>query len=89
MAKINFKQFKLFTDISQERTNTVDVSRAFADSLYRNGNGIVVHDLAMRIFHSDGEITLPAEDVAIIQGHAKQCCTPLFIDSLAANLEED
>ena len=89
MPKINFKKFNLFTDISQEHTNTVDVSRAFADNLYKRGNGIVVHDLALRIYRSEGEMTLSAEDVAIILENAKSSCTPIFIDSLNANLRED
>lgn len=88
MPRINFKKFNLFTDISQEHTNTIDVSRAFADSLYKNGNGIVIHDLALRIYRFEGEMALTAEEAAIVKDHAKRCCTPLFMDSLDANLVE-
>ena len=89
MAKINFKQFKLFTDITQQHSDTVDVSRAFADTLYKNGSGIVMHDLALRIFRSEGEMELTHEDVVTIQRAAERLCTPVFIDSIKANLVED
>ncbi len=88
MPRINFKKFNLFTDISQERTDTIDVSRAFADILYKRGTGIAIHDLALRIYRSEGEMALSAEDAAIILENAKSACTPVFIDSLNANLRE-
>lgn len=89
MPKINFKQFKLFTDITQEHTDTVDVSRAFADTLYQQGSGIVTHDLALRIYRSKGEMELTAEEVSLIQRFAQRVCRPAFIDSIDANLVED
>lgn len=89
MAKINFKQFKLFTDITQERTRTVDVSRDFADILYQQGSGIVTHDLALRIYRSEGEMELTDEEVSLIQRFAQQVCRPAFIDSIDANLVKD
>lgn len=88
MSRINFKQFKLFTDITQKHTDTIDVSRLFADILYKKGSGIVMHDLALRIYRSEGEMQLSKEDVAIIKDMANSCCTPTFIDSLLANLVE-
>lgn len=89
MPKINFKQFKMFTDITQTHTNTLDVSRAFADTMYKNGSGIVMHDLALRIYRSEGEMQLSPEDVEVIKGTATNFCTPSFIDSVVANLVED
>ena len=89
MAKINFRQFKLFTDITQERTDTVDVSRAFADTLYKRGSGIVMHDLALRIYRSEGEMELTPEEANIIRRSGEQFCTPIFSDSIKANLVEE
>ena len=89
MAKVNFKQFKLFTSITRERSITCDVSREVADLLYRQGAGIAMHDLAFRIFRSENEMTLSDEDIRIIQVTAKQMCSPAFIDSFEANLIND
>ncbi len=75
----------MFTDISQEHTDIIDVSRVFADTLYKNGSGIVEHDLALRIYRSEGGMTLTAEEASIIRALTKRCCTPLFIDSIEAN----
>ena len=88
MSKINFKQFKIFNDISQTEYRTVDVSRVFADTLYKNGTGIFIHDLALRIFRSEGEMELSTEEEQVICKAASQFCTPLFIDSLGANFTE-
>lgn len=88
MSKINFKQFKIFTDIAQTESRTVDVSRVFADTLYKNGTGIFVHDLALRIFRSEGEMELSKEEEQVICKAAAQFCTPLFIDSLGANFTD-
>ena len=88
MAKINFKKFGMFTDISQTSKTEVDVSRVFSDTLYKNATGIVAHDLALRIYRSEGEIEVNAEELALIKSLAKNGCTPLFIDSLDSNIKE-
>lgn len=88
MSKINFKEFGVFTDISKAQKDIVDARLAVSDNLYKHANGIAAHDLAMRIYHSDGEIELNEQDAALLQQHAKVCFTPLFIDSLNANLHE-
>ena len=86
MARINFKQFKNYTDITQERTDTIDVSRVIADLLYTRGTGIVMHDLALRIYRSEGEIVLNKEEEAVLMNAVERLCTPIFIDSIIANL---
>ena len=88
MSKINFKEFKLFKDITQTEYRTVDVSRVFADTLYKNGTGIVIHDLALRIFRSEGGMELDGEEEQLICKMAMNFCTPVFIDSLSANITE-
>ena len=79
----------MFTDITQTQTQTIDVSRVFADLLYRNGNGIVVHDLALRIYRSEGDMELTREEESLLQTMSKQVCTPVFIDSFNENLIKD
>ncbi len=88
MAKINFRKFKLYRDIAHQVVDVIDVTRLFADILYQNGIGIVIHDLALRIFHSEGEMELKEEEVKIIEDVARHVCTPAFIDSLKSNISE-
>lgn len=88
MKKINFKEFKLFTDISQTNTVSSDVSRELADTIYKNANGIMAHDLAFRIYKSEGEIELSEEEVEFIKSFLSKG-TPLFQDSFSANLKEE
>lgn len=85
MKKINFKQFKMFTDISQEKTTTVDLSKQFADTIYKNGVGISAHDLAFRIYRAEGEIELSDDDISVLNNFLSQT-TPIFQDSFSANL---
>ena len=85
MKKINFKQFKTFTDITREKTSLVDVRKPLADALYKNANGIAAHDLALRIYRSDGEIELEESDAQLLRNFAKTL-TPIFMDSLEENL---
>ena len=81
MKKINFKQFKTFTDITREKTSLVDVRKPLADALYKTANGIAAHDLALRIYRSDGEVELEDSDVQLLLDFAKTL-TPMFMDSL-------
>lgn len=85
MKKINFKQFKTFTDITCEKTSLVDVRKPLADALYKNANGIAAHDLALRIYRSDGEIELEESDAQLLRNFAKNL-TPIFMDSFEENL---
>lgn len=83
--KINFKEFKLYTSIAQTETRAFDVREALSNGMYMSLQGIRAHDLALRIFRSDGEIEISAEDMAIIQEYAKNL-TPVFMDSLSLNI---
>lgn len=87
MKNIDFKRFKIFTDITREKTSLMDVRTPLADTLYKNANGIVAHDLALRIYRSDGEIELEDSDVRLLRDFANTL-TPIFMDSLEENLKE-
>ena len=87
MKKIDFRHFKVFTDISQTKSTVTDVSRDLADSIYLNANGIVAHDLAFRIYRSEGSIELSAEELAFLEKFLAQA-TPVFQDSFHANLTD-
>lgn len=84
---INFKEFRLFTDITQTDTVVVDTRKELADLMYKNLNGIVAHDFALRIFRSEGEMELTEEEEMIILGFAEKT-TPIFYDSLKMNIKK-
>lgn len=88
MKTINFKQFKMFLDITQEKTQTVDVSRDLADTIYKNANGILAHDLAFRIYRSEGPLELTDEEFSFLSGFLGSS-TPIFQDSFAANIQSN
>ncbi|MBR1537898.1 MAG: hypothetical protein IJ714_01620 [Bacteroidales bacterium] len=88
MKTINFKQFKMFTDIRQENTILVDYSVDVADLIYKNSNGIMPHDIAMRIYKSDGPVSFSDEEFAFLQEFVKGM-TPIFQDSFVANVVDE
>lgn len=88
MATINFKQFNVYTDITQENVQAVDVSCVIADQIYKNVTGIAAHDLAFRIYRSENEVTLSEEELELIRKIAQQFFTPIFIDSLENNINK-
>lgn len=88
MKTINFRQFAMFTDITKKNSVRADVSREFADAIYRGANGIVAHSVAMRIYESSGEMVLSAEEELFLREYIKGNTTPLFQDSFEANLKE-
>lgn len=85
---IDFKNFQMFTDISQTSSVTVDVRRDFADMIYKNANGIVAHDLALRIYRSEGPIEVNQEEKEFLYAFAQRG-TPMFFDSFNANLKDE
>ncbi len=87
MAKINFKEFKLYVDISRESTRDFDIRKDFSNFMYLNCRGIQAHDIALRIYHSDGELEFNDSDMAVIQGAANMV-GGTFIDSLPLNISE-
>lgn len=70
MKKINFKQLLIATDITRKHCENIDCRENFANVLYRNGNGIASHALALKIYNSNEETEYSDEEVALIQEHA-------------------
>jgi len=87
MKTVNFKNFKMFKDITQEETVEVDARREIADSIYKNSAGIMAHDLALRIYRSEGAMELSDEEAGFLEDFASRG-TPLFTDSMKANITE-
>ena len=86
MKKIDFRNFKVFTDISHEKTETLDIALMFSDMLYKRVNGIMAHDLALRIYRSAEPVEFTDEEMALLKPFVEANFTPIFIDSFAANL---
>ena len=87
MKKIDFKHFRVFTDITHENTNEIDVSLLFSDMLYKKSNGIVAHDLALRIYKADGPVEFKDEELDALKPFVEENFTPIFIDSYNANIQ--
>ena len=85
--KINFKQFKVYTDITQTKTKEQDMRLSFADTMYKNCNGIMAHDLAMRIYKSEGEVEFTPDEIAFLKDFLSNA-TPIFVDSFDNNIKE-
>lgn len=85
---INFKEFKQFEDITQTKTVCFDARKPFADLMYKNINGIVAHDLALRIYRSEGDMELTDEEWDMVVNFAKKL-SPIFYDSLIENGKAD
>lgn len=87
MPKIDFKHFRVFTDISQKETKEMDVSFKFADMLYKKRDGIMAHDLALRIYKSKDQVEFTQEELDELKPFVNTYFTPLFIDSFTANIQ--
>lgn len=87
MKSIDFKNFRAYNDISHRTTTTADIRRDFADLIYKNMNGIVAHDLALRIYRSEALVVVNEEEEKIIMQLAEKGL-PIFIDSLRDNMSE-
>ena len=86
MAKIDFRHFKMFTDISQSRTEVIDTALLFSDMLYKRVNGIAAHDLALRIYRASEAVEFTEEEMALLRAFVEANFTPCFIDSFNANI---
>lgn len=86
MARINFKEFKVFTDIGRDKTRVFDIRKDFSNGMYVSLRGIQAHDIAMRIYKSDGEVEFSDEELQIIMSFAHSL-TGAFIDSMDMNIK--
>ena len=85
--KIDFQHFKTFVDITHKDTIEDDIRRVFADLIYKNANGIMAHDIAMRIYKTEGPVEFSAEETNFLDTFVQQT-TPIFQDSYKANVTE-
>lgn len=79
----------MFTDITKKKAVKADVSRDIAEAIYKGANGLVAHSIAIRIYESQGDIELSAEEEAFLRRFIQEATTPVFQDSFEANLKSE
>lgn len=82
MARIDFKNVKVYHGVVRRTWSTTDVRESFADLIYGNAGGIRAHALALKIYNSEGEEEYSPEEMELIRGVAERLCVPGFIDGL-------
>ena len=82
--KIDFEKFALYEGIERNRKVISNVRVTLADELYRRGQGITFHALALKIYNTEGETEFSEEEFALLLLFAEQCMSPCFFDSLKA-----
>lgn len=82
IMKINFENVKIYTDITRKNFFDADVKEQIADVIYKHGNGIRAHALALKIYNSKGETEFTDDEVIMISQAAENFCTPNFIDAI-------
>lgn len=87
MARINFKKLPVYTGISRKKTVTGDARESFADLLYTRMNGIRAKNLALKIFNSEGDMYLDAEDEKLVRFAAVNLCVPSVGDAIIDMLD--
>lgn len=89
MAKINFKEFQLYTGCDKATTIPMDVRKRIGDAFYLHGVGIAQAELALRIFKSDGPIELSADDMNILTQVGRLLLPGAIIESLEMNIQRE
>jgi anaerobic ribonucleoside-triphosphate reductase len=84
MIKIDFENLTVYTNIERTCKIIVNERKDFADTMYRNGQGLPFHALALKIYNSHGETEYSDEEYELIKKVAEAFYTPCFIDSIRA-----
>lgn len=85
MKSIDFKKFRMYKDIQQKEMVVIDVSINVSDLIYKNTNGVMGHDIALRIYRSKGPVSFNDEELQFLREFAKET-TPIFQDSFEQNI---
>lgn len=78
---INFERVEIFTDVARTSCMIQNVKKEFADIIYRYGNGIEAHALALKIYNSNGNTEYSEDEVKLIRSVSKML-SPAFIDAI-------
>lgn len=50
--KINFKEFKVYTNLAKSDSQLINIVTELADGIYKTAQGIAGHSLALKIYNS-------------------------------------
>ena len=75
MKKVNFKKMRFWSGIAHTQKLEQDVRLALANLIYRYGE-IRVMDVALRIYHYNGDIELSDDDFTYLQSFVSGHCSP-------------
>ncbi len=79
--KIDFSRIEIFTDIAHQNCSICDLRTQFADVIYKTGNGIAAHALALKIYNSEGATEFDENECTLIKKYS-ELCAPAFIDAI-------
>lgn len=82
--RIDFTAIPVRQSLASKVMDMVDMKTAFADIIYRHGQGIQCHALALKIYNATGETDYDEQEVKLIQQIAEQLCTPAVSDGINA-----
>ncbi|MBO4906219.1 MAG: hypothetical protein J5486_04170 [Bacteroidaceae bacterium] len=80
--KINFDSVKVYTNVSHTEFTVEDIRAAFADMIYRMGQGVAAHALALKIYNSKPDTDYSQDEVQLMKQFAGTYGTPAFIDAI-------
>ena len=87
--RLNFKAFVLPQDISHKRFQTLDIREAFANIVYKCGDGVAALSLATKIYESDGETEYSPREVELMQRMAEAGGKPVLIDGIRMAVKKE
>lgn len=82
--KIDFQHFKMWMDITHKDRIETDLRKDFADIIYKNANGVMALDIAMKIYKSEGPVEFSVDEMEFLSIFVKDT-TPQFQDSFNDN----
>lgn len=88
-VKINFQDITVFVDIEKKQSVRKDLKNVIANDLYNHGRGLPFHALALKIYGSEGEVSLAEDEYELLMDYARQMGTPAIIDALESYGKED
>lgn len=86
--KVNFKELKIYVDITKKDYVFIDAKLQVANMLYTNTNGIESHALAFKIFNAEDSVELTESEFNILDSNIKQFTRPSFIDGFNEMVEQ-
>lgn len=86
MAKINFQHILVPQDPAGKEIVDMDIRESLGNIIYRFGQGIACHSLALKIYNSKGELELEEDETELLKNFVEQLCTPAISDGIKSAL---